>query len=172
MLIRHEPLPDHLPSQPRSAGILSCQSNLMALSWHMPISARPFRYAIAMRKENMTHSLLEKHGSFVLNFLPFSCYEQIDQCGRVHGSERDKLSYTGLTAQNTDSLGNIILDASDYAYECRIIDTYVNGDHTIFIADVNALHLNEQFDGHSVLFLGKGIYATPSAITQANRKTL
>lgn len=170
MLVRHEPLPERLPSQPRSAAILSCQNNLMALSWHMPISSNPFRYAIAMRRENLTHTLLEKHRSFILNFLPFSYYEQIDQCGRIHGNERDKFEYTGLTAQKSDSEGNMILDGSDYAYECRVIDTYVKGDHTVFIADVIALHLNEQFDGHATLFLGRGLYATPSAISQTNRQ--
>jgi len=142
----------------------------MALSWHMPISSRPFRYAIAMRKENLTHDLLQEYGSFVLNFLPFSCYEQIDQCGRVHGDKTDKFEYTGLSAQKNDSHGNAILDAADYAYECRVIDTYINGDHTVFIADVNALYVNEDFDGHPTLFLGRGLYATPSAISQINRQ--
>ena len=166
MLVRHEPLPSSLPPQPRVAAILSCGENLMALSWHMPISRQPFRYAVAVREENFTHALLRQQGTFALNFLSFVYYREIDQCGRLHGNETDKLTTTGLVSRNCDPEGNRILDASDYVYECRIIDTYKNGDHTMFIADVTALHLNDSFNRHSTLFLGRGQYATPSAFSQ------
>lgn len=160
MFTRHQPLPPILPSQPRVAAVLSCQNNLMALSWHMPISREPFRYAIAMRKENFTHSLLVKFGCFTLNFLSFTYAEAVDQCGRLHGNETDKLAVVGLNASLTDADGNQIIDEADYAYECTIIDTYENGDHTIFISDVTALHLKEKIDGKATLFLGRGRYTT------------
>lgn len=64
-----------IPAQPRSTAILCCQKNLMPLSWHMPISREPFRYAIAVRDENITYNMLKDHGSFTLNFLPFSYHE-------------------------------------------------------------------------------------------------
>ena len=41
-------------SQPRVTAILACKENLMAASWHMPISKSPFRYAVAVREENYT----------------------------------------------------------------------------------------------------------------------
>lgn len=161
------PLDDQsIPSQPRLTAILCCQSNLMPLSWHMPISRDPFRYAVAVRDENHTHSMLHEFKSFTLNFLPYPYHEQIDRCGRVHGNEMDKLSWSALTSTQTDQYKNILLDESDYAYECRIIDTYQNGDHTIFIADVEKIHLNDSISGTPTLFLGRGRYATLSAIEQ------
>lgn len=166
MLQRYENIPSALPPQPRVAAVLSCQNNIMALSWHMPISREPFRYAIAVREENYTHALLVEHGSFTLNFLPFPYYTQIDQCGRLHGNDTEKLKYTGLTSKNKDLHGNRILDGSDYVYECTIVDTYQNGDHTLFIADVTALHLNNCLNGFPTLFLGHGLYATTSAHSQ------
>lgn len=166
MFTRYQPLPQKLPSQPRVAAILSCQHNLMALSWHMPISREPFRYAIAMREENLTHTLLKEHGSFTLNFLSFDHYDAIDQCGRVHGNDVDKLSTSGLSSKTSDLHGNHIIDQADYVYECTIIDTYKNGDHTIFISDVTALHLNDSINEHPILFLGRGRYATLSKVSQ------
>lgn len=165
MIKRYDVFSSILPPQPRIAAIVSCQENLMSLSWHMPISRDPFRYAIAVREENFTHSLLVQHGHFALNFLPFAYYNQIDQCGRVHGNEIDKSAYSGLTSKLSDAHGNPILDGSDYAYECRVIDTYSRGDHTLFIADITAVYRNDCFDGHTTLFLGRGQYATPSAIS-------
>lgn len=163
MLIRYQPLPNSLPPQPRVAAILSSQKNIMALSWHMPISRDPFRYAVAVREENYTYSLVKTYGSFTLNFIPFTHYNQIDQSGRVHGDEVDKLASTELTATNCDPFGNYLIDQSDYIYECTVIDSYKNGDHTIFITDVTAIHINEYDNGYPTLFLGRGEYATTSA---------
>lgn len=163
MLHRYENLSQSLPPQPRIAALLSCGQNLMALSWHMPISREPFRYAIAMRKTNFTFTLLQENKSFALHFLPFEYHRSIDLCGRVHGNDIDKLSLTGLGTSSLDSNGNILLNQADCIYECTLIDTYENGDHTIFIADVDALYLNEEFKGDTTLFVGRGQYTTANS---------
>ncbi len=160
MLLDYDPNSSHALIQPRIAAVLCCQNNLMTLSWHMAISKEPFRYAVAIRDENTTHDMLYQHKSFTLNFLPFPYYEEIDACGRVHGNEVEKLTFSGLTSAQSDPFGNIILDGSDYVYECTVIDTYQNGDHTVFVADVGQIHINSCFDGHPTLFLGRGRYAT------------
>lgn len=153
---------------PRSAAVLSCQDNLMALSWHMPISKSPFHYAIAMREENLTHTLLEKHGSFTLNFLPFEHAPALDMTGRYHGNEHDKLELCGLESHKDDR-GNVLLDASDFIYSCEVIDRYKNGDHTIFIGRVNAILVNEKARFEPTFFLGKGRYATMGEVIQLEK---
>ncbi len=149
---------DH--SQPRVTALLACQHNLMAASWHMPISRSPFRYAIAVREENYTHTLLKAHGSFTLNFLPFEYYDTVDLMGRVHGEREDKFRLSHLKKEGVDSKGNFLLSASDFIYECKVCDTYNNGDHTIFIADVEKIHVKEKQSGQPILFSGRGHYAT------------
>lgn len=154
------------PSQPRSTAMLGCKNNLMPLSWHMPISKSPFRYAVAVRDENVTFSMLKKHSSFTLNFLPFSYYEKIDKAGRVHGDSVDKLKLCDLTSTSSDHNGNLILDDSDFIYECTIIDTYENGDHTLFIADVTNILVQENRVPTPVLFTGRGQYSTITPVCQ------
>ena len=147
-------------SQPRVTAILACQNNLMPASWHMPISKSPFRYAVAVREENFTHQLLEEHKSFTLNFLPFEYHEMIDMIGKVHGDTEDKLIKSGLAIEGRDNHHNVLLSASDFIYECEVCDTYKNGDHTIFVADIKAIHVNEIQSGKPILFSGRGKYAT------------
>ena len=147
-------------SQPRVTAILACQNNLMPASWHMPISKSPFRYAVAVREENFTHQLLEEHKSFTLNFLPFEHHEMIDMIGKVHGDTEDKLIKSGLAIEGRDNHHNVLLSASDFIYECELCDTYKNGDHTIFVADIKAIHVNEIQSGKPILFSGRGKYAT------------
>lgn len=147
-------------AQPRVTALLACEENLMPLSWHMPVSKSPFRYAVAVREENYTHKLLEQHGSFTLNFLPFSHYESVDMMGRLHGDTADKLTLSKLSVEGVDTRGNVLLSASDFIYECVVCDTYRNGDHTIFIADVRNIHINKKQSHTPMLFSGRGRYAT------------
>lgn len=147
-------------AQPRVTALLACQENLMPASWHMPVSKSPFRYAVAVREENHTHKLLDEHGSFTLNFLPFSHYETVDLMGRLHGDTEDKLTLSKLDVEGVDTHGNVLLTASDFIYECVVCDTYKNGDHTIYVADVSKIHVNEKQSGEPMLFSGRGRYAT------------
>lgn len=156
---------DH--SQPRVAALIACKNNLMAASWHMPISKLPFRYAVAVREENYTHRLLEEHGSFTLNFLPFEYCDVMDMMGRLHGNEHDKLELSGLQSEGFDTEGNVLLNASDFIYACRVCDTYKNGDHTIFIADVVKIHVNETQSDQPMLFSGHGNYASTTKVATA-----
>ncbi len=160
MFKTYDTLEEATHAQPRVTALLACQNNLMPASWHMPISKSPFRYAVAVREENYTYALLEKYRSFTLNFLPFDHYEIINILGKIHGDSEDKLAKSGLEVEGKDSNENVLLSASDFIYECRVCDTYKYGDHTIFIADVLKIHVNEKQSAQPMLFSGRGHYAT------------
>ena len=156
----YDTLEEATRGQPRVTALLACQNNLMPASWHMPVSKSPFRYAVAVREENYTHALLEKHRSFTLNFLPFDHYETVNTMGKIHGDSEDKLAKSGLEVEGKDRNENVLLSASDFIYECEVCDTYKNGDHTIFIADVAKIHVNEKQINKPMLFSGRGKYGT------------
>ncbi len=147
-------------AQPRVTALLACQENLMPASWHMPISKSPFRYAVAVREENYTHDLIKTNGSFTLNFLPFEHHNTVDLMGKVHGNSENKFALSQLKKEGVDVNGNLLLSASDFIYECDVCDTYKNGDHTIFIADVVKIHVNEKQSNRPMLFSGRGRYGT------------
>jgi flavin reductase (DIM6/NTAB) family NADH-FMN oxidoreductase RutF len=153
--------------QPRVAAIVGCGDNLMALSWHTPISKSPFRYAIGIRDENCTHPLLLEHRSCTLNFLPFSHYESIDLFGKEHGG--DKLSKTPLHATHRDCHNNLMLDESDMVFVCELIDTYENGDRTLFILDITQTYINDAIPSPT-LFFGQGWYAPLGDSVRASKK--
>ena len=160
MFNNYDTLEEATHAQPRVTALLACQDNLMPASWHMPVSKSPFRYAVAVREENYTHALLEEHGSFTLNFLPFDHYETVNIMGKIHGDSEDKLTKSGLKTEDRDCNGNVLLSASDFIYECVVCDRYKNGDHTIFIADVTKIHVNENQSAKPMLFSGRGKYGT------------
>lgn len=155
-------LSDAPHAQPRVTALLCVGENIMPLSWHMPISREPFRYAVAVRDENLSHSLIHDKKSFTLNFLPFAYHEEIDACGRVHGGDVEKLSYSGLISHGSDRHGNILLQGADFIYECRLYKTLIEGDHTLFFVEVDQIRINNCYVGNPTLFLGRGRYATIS----------
>lgn len=159
-------------AQPRVTALLACQNNLMSASWHMPISKSPFRYAVAVREENYTHQLLEKHKSFTLNFLPFEHYEIVNVLGKLHGDSEDKLVRSGLEVECKDSNDNVLLSASDFIYECEVCDTYKNGDHTIFIADVKTIYINDKQSDKPMIFSGRGRYATVGVTSTITKRSI
>lgn len=158
-------------TQPRVTALLACQNNLMPASWHMPVSKAPFRYAVAVREENYTHTLVSEQGSFTLNFLPFEYHETVALMGDLHGDTVDKLALSRLEIEKRDDSGNPLLGASDFIYECVVCDTYKNGDHTIFIADVKQIHVNDRQSGYPMFFSGQRRYATIGKITQLIKRS-
>ncbi len=172
MFNTYSTLEDATHSQPRVTALLACQDNLMPTSWHMPVSKSPFRYAVAVREENYTHQLLAEHGSFTLNFLPFEHYETVSLMGKLHGDMDDKLAQSKLEVEGKDSFNNVLLSASDFIYECQVCDTYKNGDHTIFIADVVKIHVNEQQSAKPMLFSGRGRYGTVRETLSAEKNNI
>ena len=172
MFKSYDTLEEATHSQPRVTALLACQDNLMPASWHMPISKSPFRYAVAVREENFTHQLIQEHQSFTLNFLPFEHFETVNLMGKLHGDMDDKLSKSRLETEGKDIHGNVLLSASDFTYECEVCDTYKNGDHTIFIANVVKIHVNEKQSGSPMLFSGRGRYASLADTFTANKECI
>lgn len=169
MFTSYDLLEEATHEQPRVVALLACQTNLMPASWHMPVSKSPFRYAVAVREENFTHLLLEQYQSFTLNFLPFEHLETVNLMGKTHGFEEDKLEKSGLRVEHYDGNNNAMLWASDFIYECKVCDTYKNGDHTVFIADVVKIHVNDQQSKKPMLFSGRGKYATVTEMVTATK---
>lgn len=170
MFHRYDTLKESGHSQPRVAMILACSENLMALSWHMPVSKAPFRYAVAVREENVTHQLIREHHTFTLNCLPFSLFETTDMTGRFHAGEADKLKQSGLSYRTSDATGDIMMDDALFVYECRVMDAFERGDHTIFVADVLHIYVNSESDASPALFLGRGRYTTIMETSVAPRR--
>lgn len=172
MFKTYDTLEEATHTQPRLTTLLASGNNLMPASWHMPVSKSPFRYAVAVREENYTHTLLETHGSFTLNFLPFKYHETVAFMGLMHGDKVDKLALGEFEIGKQDKFGNPLLNISDYIYECTVCDTYKNGDHTIFIADVKSIHVNEVQSEAPIFFSGHGKYATLGETVSVDKKKL
>jgi len=145
-------------SQPRLSALLACGDNFMPMSWHMPVSKSPFRYAVAVRDENKTYDLLHTLGEFSINFMDYSYKDAMDKAGSLHGG--DKFRETGLTPKSAEYIKSKLIREAYMIYECKVVEVQNFGDHDMFIADVLCIHNREVEAVAPTLFRGCGYYET------------
>ena len=144
--------------QPRLTALLACGDNFMPMSWHMPVSKSPFRYAVAIRDENKTYDLVHTIGEFSINFLDHSMMEALEKSGSMHGGQKFKA--TGLTPKSAQEIKSTLIQEAYMIYECKVMEVQNFGDHDVFIADVVCIHNKQVEDVAPALFLGRGYYDT------------
>jgi len=160
MFTRTKKLDSTCHKQPRPTVLLSVANNIMPLSWHMPVSKSPLRYAICLRDENKSYDLLHINEQFALNFLDFSYLEAFEKSGSEHGGDKFKL--TNLTPKKAQTINATLIEEAYMIYECKVIDILNYGDHDVFISEITLIHSKDVKDVKPTLFTGEGYYETTS----------
>ncbi len=135
---------------PRVAAVITAkagsQANAMTAAWHMPISYNPPLFAVAIATKRFTYSLIALSHEFGVNFMPSDQAELVAAVGGTHGAEIDKFKAFQLGMDKPLKTSVPILRTSYAAYECKVIDDRVYGDHRLLIGEIVAVHwLKEVF---------------------------
>ena len=135
---------------PRVAALITAragsQANAMTAAWHMPISFNPPLYTVAIASKRFTYSLIAASREFGVNFMPSNQAEVVAAFGGTHGAEIDKVHAFQLGTDKPLKTEVPILRTSYAAYECKVIDDRVYGDHRLLIGEIVAVHwLKEVF---------------------------
>jgi len=142
----------------------------MPAAWVMPVSVRPPLLAVSIAPERHTHSLVEREGEFILNVPGKDLLTEVHTAGCTSGRSGDKLASLGLTGRTGDEVDTLILDSCPAAVECRVTAAHPAGDHTIFVAEVVAMHADPGLDRLSLLqHLGGSSYCTGGERLEAER---
>ncbi|MBI5056076.1 MAG: flavin reductase family protein [Nitrospirae bacterium] len=118
--------------------------NIMGLSWWMFSSWSPLMVAVSVGHKRYSHECLEHHGEFVLCFPSEGQEKDSWICGSKSGSEMDKFKDTGFKAVPSKSVKPPAIDGATVSFECKVVDQVESGDHTVYIADVVAIHGNPE----------------------------
>jgi flavin reductase (DIM6/NTAB) family NADH-FMN oxidoreductase RutF len=145
---------------PRVAAIVTAHSqgreNAMALAWHAPISFDPPLYGISLSAKRFTYKLMAESKEFGVNFLPFEEAELVAAVGGSKGEEVDKFRQFNIAKEKPAKTQVPILKAAYAAYECRVVDDRLYGDHRLVVGEIVAVHLlKEAFGAEETLELAK-----------------
>ena len=122
--------------------------NIIGLSWWMFTSWQPLMIAISVGHQRYSHECLELHREFVLCFPSEGQEKDAWLCGIKSGKKIDKFQETSFKPVHSKFVKPPIIDGVTVAYENKIVDQIKTGDHTIFIAEVVAIHGNPQKLNH------------------------
>ena len=159
---------------PRVAVIVTAQAkgkaNAMAVAWHLVISVNPPLYGVSIAPKRFTYELIADSKEFGVNFLPFEMAELAASVGGSSGREMDKFQKFNIALDKPVKTTVPILKDAYAAYECKLVDDKLYGDHRLLVGEIVAVHWREEAfspEGtldldriNPALYLGRDIYLT------------
>lgn len=116
------------------------QNNVFSLNRIASCNAEPPMLSISVRPSRASHELIESSGEFVVN-VPWPEMEIVsDFVGTTTMDRVDKWQETGLTTSPASEVRVPLLAECPVNIECRVLEKIRLPSHTLFIAQVVALH--------------------------------
>jgi flavin reductase (DIM6/NTAB) family NADH-FMN oxidoreductase RutF len=130
---------------PRVAAIVTVnhagRKNAMAVAWHSPVSFKPPLYGIAISPKRYTYSLINESRQFSINFMPQEEVGTMAAVGGSSGSFTDKFTEFNIEEDSAIKTDAPILSGAYAAYECKVVDNRIFGDHAWIIGEIVAVHI-------------------------------
>lgn len=123
----------------------SGKSNILTIAWTGTINSDPPMVSISVRKERYSFPIIEQTKEFVINLvtedLTFAC----DYCGVKSGKDIDKFKEMKLTECDVDNVSAKGIEQSPVNIGCRVVEQKDLGTHTMFIAEVVGVNVDEKY---------------------------
>ena len=117
--------------------------NTMPAGWAMIASGKPPMFAVAVGRSNYTHELIEQSQEFIIAFPSPGQEEGVLYTGTHSGRDVDKMANTGFETVPATRVRPPLLKGCIVNLECKLASRTPAGDHTIFVGEVVASHIEE-----------------------------
>lgn len=135
------PLPAVLVSVAGKEG----NSNLFTVAWTGTVCSDPPMVSVSVRPERYSYHMIEETGEFVINLTTEALAYATDYCGVVSGRAVNKWLKTGLTPIKGAHVHAPMVAESPVNLECRVTQKLGLGTHHMFLAEVLAVHVDDQY---------------------------
>lgn len=135
------PLPVVMVSVCDKAG----RSNIITVAWAGTICTNPAMVYISVRPERHSYKMLRETGEFVINLTTKDLAFATDFCGVKSGRDIDKFKACKLTPIPGQHVKAPMIQESPVNIECRVTEVKELGSHHMFLAEVLAVHADEQY---------------------------
>ncbi len=127
------------------------EANIITVGMYMPISARPPLVCIGIAPQRYSHQLIEKTGEFVVNSPSITLEKRMHYCGVNSARQVNKWKETGLTPIPSLKVKTPRIKECFGHLECKVVESHVMGDHTLFVGEVLATSADEEVMNGDVL---------------------
>ena len=120
-------------------------TNVLTVAWTGTVSSDPVMAYISVRPTRYSYNMLRETGEFVMNLTTEELAFATDYCGVVSGRDVDKFKKMGLTKLPAGEVCAPLIAESPVNIECRVVEEKPLGVHTMFLAEVLAVHADEKY---------------------------
>ncbi|MCH5151292.1 MAG: flavin reductase family protein [Clostridiales bacterium] len=133
-----------LPAVMVSVGDME-KSNIITVAWTGTVCSVPPRLYISIRHDRYSYEMLKSSGEFVINFTTDKLLPACDWCGIRSGKEVDKFAEMKFTKGKANCVSTPLIVESPINIECKVFDVLNLGSHDMFLADVLAVDVDEEY---------------------------
>ncbi len=135
------PLPAVMVSVRDNAG----NDNIITVAWAGTVCTNPPMVSISVRPERHSYHMIEESQAFVINLTTEALAFATDFCGVRSGKNIDKFAEMKLTKVEATEINAPMIGESPVNIECKLRKIEKLGSHHMFLADVVAVHADEQY---------------------------
>ncbi len=121
----------------------SGKANIITVAWAGTVCTNPPMVSISVRPERYSYSMIEETGEFVINLTTKELVKACDYCGVTSGREVDKFKEMNLTPVSISEVRVPGIAESPVNMACRVIEKRELGSHTMFLAEVLSVTVDE-----------------------------
>lgn len=134
---------------PIPAVMVSCgtmeKSNIITVAWTGIINTNPAMVYISVRPTRYSYNLIKDQGEFVINLTTKNLVKATDWCGVKTGAKVDKFKEMKLHKEKANFLKCPMIKESPVSVECKVKEIKELGSHTMFMAEVVAINVDEKY---------------------------
>ena len=118
---------------------------LSSVAWAGTVCTNPPMVSISVRPERYSYQMLLDTREFVINLTTEKLAFATDYCGVKSGREVDKFKELHLTREKASHVGVPMIGEAPVSIECRVREIQEYGSHSVFTADVLAVHVDTAY---------------------------
>ena len=120
-------------------------NNIITIAWTGTINSDPAMLSISVRKERFSYDMLMNSKEFVVNLVTKDLAFASDYCGVASGRDVDKFKEMKLTPFESKYVKAPSIMESPVNIECEVVNTMDLGTHTIFMAHVLGVTVDDKY---------------------------
>jgi len=122
------------------------KKNIITVGMFAFFSGNPTLVGVGIAPKRYSFDLIRKSREYVVNVVDEELVEAVRVCGEKSGLDSDKFKLAGLTPVKGVKVNAPLIRESPVSIECKVVQEVETGDHVWFIGEVQAAHVNSDFD--------------------------
>lgn len=119
------------------------KTNVFTVGWIGTACTKPPMITAAIRPERLSYEYIKETGEFVVNLPSKDMVRTVDFCGVRSGKNIDKIKHCNLTLEESEKVKVPSIKQCPVSLECKVKTITPLGSHDLFLAEVLAIHVEE-----------------------------